>query len=159
MFIIKRNNYVSGLKESFICTKDVGKCTLEDAVVVPNDSVSDIQAHLSNYLYPGNTRDVKVVIDDYYYNCSLLYANPQDRNKPSLQFRFKSDYEIAKKLKKVFSYSYNKFILKKLSVNGNVCCGNSLLRFDLDEKIEIFSTDKKDVFVFKCYPVYHELAA
>ena len=152
------NKMVSGLKEGFICSKIVGKCTLEDAVVVPNDCVCDVQTNLSSSLNPGCVRDVRIIIDGDYYNCSLLYANPQDRRKPTLQFRYKSESEISKKLKSVFRYSNNKIISKNISSNGSVFNENSL-SYDLDEKIEIFSSDKKDVFIFKCYPVPNKLAA
>ena len=145
---------------SLICSKVVGKCILENAFDVTVDSIPLIQSNLSNHIYPSNSCDVRLVIDNQYYNCKLQYANPKDRNKPCLQFRYTSNHELLKKLKQIFLYSYNKIIDKKISIRDNsVICDNSLFRRDLDEVFSIYSTYKKDVFLLKYSNVYNRLAA
>ena len=160
MLRIIRNNSFNGNAGKLICSKEVGKCTLENAIVVPNDSVSQIQSNLNNYVNPGCSRDVRLIIDNNYYNCSLLYANSKDRNEPSLQFRYTRNSELKNKLKQIFLYSYNKLIEKNVSLNNNsVYCDNNVLRSDLKEGFSIYSTDKKDVFLLKYSNVYDKIAA
>lgn len=160
MVTIIRKCSLNANAEKLLFSKNLGKCILENAFDVPLESVSEIQENLNNYIYPDNSCDVRLVIDNYYYNCKLQYANPKRRNEPCLQFRYTQNTQLLKKLKQIFLYSYNKFIEKNISLKDNgVYCENILFKSNLDEEFSIYSTDKKDVFLLKYSNVYNELAA
>ena len=160
MLCIIRKNSCNGNAGNYIFSKKVGKCILEHGFDVLLASIPLMQANLSNHICPSNSCDVRLIIDNQYYNCKLLYANPKNRNEPCLQFRYDSNPELLRKLKQIFQYSYNKIIDKNISIKDNyVNCQNTLFRNDLIEEFSIYSTDKKDVFLLKYSNVYNNKIA
>ncbi|MEA2096001.1 MAG: HNH endonuclease [Candidatus Cloacimonadota bacterium] len=134
-------------KDLYIYKKVVDWSTLNQGVSIPISTQIVFQKSVSNFLRRGDKKDIKIIVDNNKYSVSLINQLFDEKKYPNhkdiLQIRYSSTSSFSKKLKQIFSISYN-----YLNKARNDRMGNKYVKTpsDIEEYLMFYSTEKDDVF-------------
>lgn len=142
--------------EHFILQKPVNWSLLNHGISIPISSWSLLQIIAPNILIHGNSKPIKIIVDNEMFDAVLVNQNFDRSKYPGhkdiIQIRYSDQSPISQKLRLIFHESYNYFIAqRKILSNARK---QVALPNDISEFIRLYSTNNPDVFHIECNTNY-----
>jgi len=138
--------------QSYIYKKEVDWSLLKDGFTIPVSIQIQFLESLKNPLKKGDKRNIKIIIENQFYDASLINqnfdANKYPTHKELLQIRYSSNSDISKAFRNIFFKSYNYLKLKKEEQDKK----KTLIKIpeNLKEYLAIYSTENENIFYVDC---------
>ena len=142
---------------NYIHKKEVDWSLLNFGLNIPVAIQVMFYENIKGYLKKGDTKKIKIIIDNEEFIASLTNINFDQSKYPNhkelLQIRYTANSPIAKKLQSVFTESYKYLhIEKEKLVNKRIPIK---LPENINEFIVLYTTQFQDTFYLECV-TYHE---
>ena len=143
-----RMDYDSG----FILQKEVNWSLLNEGLAIPISACSRFSDWDASILKHGASKQVKILIDNEFYDAKLINQNFDKRKYPNhrdiIQIRYTPNSLIAAKLRSVFQESYKHlFAQRQLEENRH---RQLVLPSDINEYVRLYLTPSADVLCMEC---------
>lgn len=142
--------------EHFILQKPVNWSLLNHGISIPISSWSLLQIIAPNILTHGNSKPIKIIVDNEMFDAVLVNQNFDRSKYPShkdiIQIRYSDQSPISQKLRLIFHESYNYFIAQRKMLSN--ARKQVALPNDISEFIRLYSTNNSDVFHIECNTNY-----
>jgi predicted HNH restriction endonuclease len=136
----------------FIMQKTVDWSLLNDGMTIPVSACVMLKAWDESILTHGTVKDIKVLIEDEFYDAKLKNQNFEQNNwvghKDVIQIRYSRQSALAVKLRAVFQKSYA-YLFSQKQLLGKSKRQISLPQ-DIHEYIRLYVTTSSDVLCMEC---------
>ena len=136
----------------FILQKEVNWSLLNEGLAIPISVCSRFSEWDASILQHGASKQVKILIDDEFYDAKLINQNFDQRKYPNhrdiIQIRYTPNSLIAAKLRSIFQESYNfLYAQRQLEENSH---RQLVLPSDINEYVRLYLTPSADVLCMEC---------
>lgn len=139
-------------KDTYIHKKEVDWSALNLGINIPVSIQVVFYDLIQHNLKKGDSIDIKIIIDDQFYNAKLVNIKFNEKKYPThkelIQIRYSPTSEISKKLKSVFtsSFGYLKIEKEKLyNKRQHINVPNNL-----KEYLVLYTTEFENIFLLDC---------
>lgn len=136
------------IKDSYIYKKEIDWSVLHYGINIPVSTQVIFYDSIKNYLKKGETKEIKLFIDNKEYTVKLINQNFDEKKYPNhkelLQIRYTENSNIAKKLREIFYSSYKYLKIEKVKlINQRIPIK---LPDDKKEFLVLYTTEFQDTF-------------
>jgi len=136
----------------FILQKEVNWSLLNEGLAIPISVCSRFSEWDASILQHGTCKQVKILIDNEFYDAKLINQNFDKRKYPNhrdiIQIRYTPNSLIAAKLRSVFQESYaHLYEQRQLEENRH---RQLVLPSDINEYVRLYLTPSADVLCMEC---------
>jgi 5-methylcytosine-specific restriction endonuclease McrA len=143
------------LTEQYLYKKVIDWSALNYGINIPVSLQPLFYDNANFHMKRGDTKKITIILEDIKYSAYLINigfdGGKYPNHKDLLQIRYNTNSAVAKKLRDIFSISYEWLKIKKKALKES---GNSRKQLLVPENISgniiIYSTEIDDVIIFEC---------